>query len=94
MEVEDVIYKFPDIEEAAAIAVPHPKLGEDVFVFVVMKEGRTLDASALLTYCRDMLADYKVPRHIVAIPSMPRNPMGKILKTELRVTARELLGLE
>lgn len=91
MEIEGVIYKYPGVAEVAAVAVPHPKLGEDVFVFVVQTEGQSVDEEALLEYCRENLSDYKVPRHIAFIPEMPRNPMGKIVKTQLRERAKELM---
>jgi len=50
-------------------------------------EGQTLDEKALLQFMRERLADYKVPKHIVVVPALPRNATGKILKTELRKQA-------
>lgn len=91
MEIESVLYQHPAIIEAAAVAVPHPKLGEDIFVFVTAKKGLRVTETEILDYCRENLADYRVPRHISFISEMPRNPMGKIIKAELRISARQIL---
>lgn len=92
MEVEGVLYRHPDVIEAAAVGVPHARLGEDVFVFVVRAAGSDLTAEALVAYCAENLADYKVPRHVAFVDAMPRNAMGKILKTTLRDDARTILA--
>ena len=91
MEIESVLYQHPAVVEAAAVAVPHPKLGEDVFVFVTGAEGHPATEAELIAYCRENLADYKVPRHIAFIDEMPRNPMGKIVKTGLRDRAKDIV---
>jgi len=83
-EIEDVIYQFPGVKEAAVIGVPDARKGEHPVAFVAAMEGQTLDASALLQFVRDKLADYKVPKKIVFMPALPRNATGKILKTTLR----------
>ncbi|MGR3780993.1 MAG: class I adenylate-forming enzyme family protein [Albimonas sp.] len=90
MEVESALYEHPGVAEAAAVAVPHPRLGEDVFVFVVRSPGSQVNAETLTAHCRARLADYKAPRRIAFIAQMPRNPMGKIVKTELREQARRI----
>lgn len=92
IEVESVIHAFPGVAEVAAVGAPHPRLGEDVMVFVVATKGKLLDREALLAWCRENLADYKVPRHLVELEALPRNPMGKVLKTELRDKARDYMA--
>jgi len=89
--VENVLYRHPDVLEAAVVAVPHPDLGEDIAAMVVARVGAAGDAlaRALRELCRSALADYEVPRHILFRDSLPRNPMGKILKADLR---RDALG--
>jgi acyl-CoA synthetase (AMP-forming)/AMP-acid ligase II len=82
--VEDVLYRFPGVAEAAAIAVPHPALGEDVGACLVPGSGVTLDLDALAVFCAERLADYERPRKWLVVDSLPRNPMGKVLKHELR----------
>ena len=87
-EIEEVIYQFPGVKEAAVIGVPDARRGEHPVAFVSAKDGMTLDEPALLHFVRERLADYKVPKHVTVLPALPRNATGKILKTELRKTAR------
>jgi acyl-CoA synthetase (AMP-forming)/AMP-acid ligase II len=84
--VEEVLYRHPDVREAAVIAIPHPALGEDVAAVIVARPGTAGPdlAAALQAACRAALADYAVPRRILFKDSLPRNPMGKILKADLR----------
>jgi len=83
-EIEEVIYQFPNVKEAAVIGQPDARRGEQPVAFVVPGEGATLDTDALLKFVRGKIADYKVPRRVVLMPALPRNATGKILKTELR----------
>ena len=86
-EIEEVIYHFPGVREAAVIGVPDARRGEQPVAFVAAAEGQTLDESALLQFIRSKLADYKVPKQIIVQPALPKNATGKILKTELRKQA-------
>jgi long-chain acyl-CoA synthetase len=86
-EIEEVIYHFPGVKEAAVIGVPDERRGEQPVAFVSVAEGQTLDEKALLQFIRDKLADYKAPKQIVILPGLPKNATGKILKTELRKQA-------
>jgi acyl-CoA synthetase (AMP-forming)/AMP-acid ligase II len=88
--VEEVIYRFPGVAEAAVVAVPHPGLGEDIAAYVVPSTGANLDLEALRAHCVCYLADYAVPRQWKVLEALPKNPMGKILKRELR----DLFGKE
>jgi len=83
-EIEEAIYEFKGIKEAAVIGVPDRKRGERPFAFVAGEEGVTLDAMELAGFLKGRLADYKQPREIRIVPSLPRNATGKILKTSLR----------
>jgi len=83
-EIEEIIYQFPGVKEAAIIGVPDPRRGEQPVAFVSAKEGATLDGKAIQQFVRERLADYKVPKHVTVLPVLPRNATGKILKTELR----------
>jgi long-chain acyl-CoA synthetase len=83
-EIEEVIYHFPGVKEAAVIGVPDARRGEQPVAFIAAAEGQTLDEKALLEFIREKLADYKVPRQIIILPALPKNATGKILKTELR----------
>ena len=92
IEVENVLIQHPAVQEAAVLAVPHPKLGEDVFAFVVLRGQTTVDMQVLVEYCREKLAHYKVPRRIACISALPRNLAGKIDKLGLRKDAQDILG--
>lgn len=88
-EIEEVIYTFPGVKEAAIVSQPDHRKGEQPVGFVAMNDGVTLDEKALIHYLRERLADYKVPRHIHVLPALPRNATGKILKTSLRTQLAE-----
>ena len=88
-EIEEVIYQFPGVKEAAVVGLPDPRKGEQPVAFVAAAEGQTLDERALLQFIRARLADYKVPKNVVFMPVLPRNATGKILKTALRQHAPE-----
>jgi long-chain acyl-CoA synthetase len=93
-EIEEILYQFPGVREAAVIGVPDARKGEQPLAFVCANEGVTLDAPALLQFLRERLADYKLPRQIMMLPGLPRNATGKILKTHLRqmLAASQLPG--
>ncbi len=86
-EIEEVLYAHPDVLEAAVVAVPHPKLGEEVAALVVCRPGTAPDADALREYARERVAAYKYPRYVVLVESLPKGPTGKILKREIDVQA-------
>jgi len=86
-EIEEVIYHFPGVKEAAVIGVPDVRRGEQPVAFVAATEGQTLDENALSQFIRSKLADYKTPKQIIILPALPKNATGKILKTELRKQA-------
>jgi len=84
-EVEAVIYKHPAIREVAVFGIPDPQWGELVTACVVLKPGMTLTTNALTLYCKQFLANYKVPRRVEFSDSeLPKNGSGKILKRNLR----------
>jgi long-chain acyl-CoA synthetase len=83
-EIEEVLYQFPGVKEAAVIGKPDPRKGEQPVAFVAPNDGVVLEEKALQQFLRGKLADYKVPRKVVLLPALPRNATGKILKTTLR----------
>ena len=84
-EIEEVLYQFPGVKEAAVVGKPDHRRGEQPVAFVAAMEGATLEATeSLQHFLRKRLADYKVPRSFVLLPQLPRNATGKILKTSLR----------
>jgi long-chain acyl-CoA synthetase len=82
-EIEDVVVRHPGVLEAAAIGVPDPHSGHTVKLFVVRKDP-ALTAETLHDYCEHELTRYKLPKHIVFCDSLPKSPVGKVLRRELR----------
>jgi fatty-acyl-CoA synthase len=80
-EVESVIAAFPGVVEVAVVGVPDERWGEVGCAFVA---GDGVDEAALLAHCRELLAGFKVPRHVRKVPALPRSAVGKILKNDLR----------
>jgi long-chain acyl-CoA synthetase len=93
-EIEEILYQFPGVKEAAVIGRPDPRKGEQAIAFVSANDGVALEESAMRQFLRSKLADYKVPRRIVVLPSLPRNATGKILKTTLREWPMDGSGAE
>jgi acyl-CoA synthetase (AMP-forming)/AMP-acid ligase II len=83
-EVEDVIYGYPGVFEAAVIGVPDERWGERVHAVVVAKPDEGVSVDELLAYLRTQLASYKVPKSAEVVAELPKNATGKILKTVLR----------
>lgn len=83
-EVEDLISGHPDVIEATALGVDDKDFGQRLRAFVVLREQAELTEDAIKDYVRDHLARYKVPREVIFLAELPRNPTGKILKRELR----------
>lgn len=89
IEVEDVLYKHPDVMEAAVVARPDEKWGETPCAFVALKPGRELTAEALIAFCRQNMAHFKAPRTVV-FGDLPKTSTGKIQKFLLRDRARQI----
>ena len=83
-EVEQVLARLEGVAEAAVVGIPDGRLGEVGRAYLVPRPGCTLDAEAVLAWCRPRLANYKLPRQVVFRDSLPRNPSGKTLKRLLR----------
>ena len=86
-EVEDLLAKHAQIEEAAVVGVEDEKFGQRLKAFVVAREDAELTEDAVKEYVKDNLARYKVPREVVFLETLPRNATGKVLKRELITTA-------
>ncbi|MGW0390240.1 FadD3 family acyl-CoA ligase [Streptomyces sp. NPDC003042] len=83
-EIEQLLGLHPDIADVAVVGVPDPRLGEVGKAYAVRRPGSTLTADDLIAWSRREMANYKVPRVVEFVPSLPRNASGKVLKTELR----------
>lgn len=83
-EVENVLQECPGIKESAVVGKPDLNKGEVPAAFVIAKDGAKLNHGEIIKFCRQRLADYKVPRQIIEKAELPRTPTGKILKRELQ----------
>ena len=83
-EVEDLISGHPDVIEATALGVEDKDFGARLRAFVVLRDQADVTEDAIKNYVREHLARYKVPREVIFLSELPRNPTGKILKRELR----------
>jgi acyl-CoA synthetase (AMP-forming)/AMP-acid ligase II len=85
IEVENALAGAPGVGEAAVVAVPDEMMGEKVGAVIVPAGGSELDVGAVIAYCREQLADFKVPQYVATRGEpLPRNPGGKLLKKQLR----------
>ena len=86
--MEDALYKHPAVQSAAVVAKPDEKWGETPCAFVELKPGATATRDELIAWCREHLAHYKCPRHVVFV-ELPKTSTGKIQKFKLREMAKE-----
>ena len=89
-EVEEVLLQHEAVAEAAVIGVPDEYRGEVLRAFLVMRNGQTLDSSALEAFCRDQLASYKIPARFQLLETLPRTQIGKIDKPALKKLASDI----
>jgi malonyl-CoA/methylmalonyl-CoA synthetase len=83
-EVEIVLEEHPSVAEAAVAGVPDERWGEQVTAWVVMRDGQAFEEAALIAYARERLAGYKCPKRVFRRADLPRNHVGKIVRSELR----------
>src|SRR5262249_19062315 len=83
-EIERCIAAHPAVAQVAVIGVADERLGEVGKAFLVLRPGTGLDTKAFIGWCRDNMANYKVPRQVEIVTALPTNAAGKVLKFELR----------
>ena len=86
-EVEEVLYAHPAVAECAVVGMRDPLMGEEVLAFVTVKSGAVVDPASLISFCQERLARYKCPRQVRIVDTLPKSPIGKILRKELRSRA-------
>jgi len=86
-EVEEVLYAFPAVAEAAVVGKPDPLMGEEAVAFVVLKDGAGATEEQVIAFCESRLARFKCPKEVRFVASLPKSPIGKILRKELRAKA-------
>jgi HIP---CoA ligase len=87
-EIENMMSRHPDVAQVAVVGVPDERLGEVGFAWVIPRQGSSPTEAQLLAWCREKMANFKVPRHVEFVAALPLNPSGKVLKYELRDRAR------
>lgn len=87
-EVEHYLYRHPAIKELAVYGIPHPEKGETVCASIVLKDGKQATSDEIISYCRENMANYKVPSRVEFIDELPKSATGKILKRTLRETSK------
>jgi fatty-acyl-CoA synthase len=94
-EVEELLYTHPDVLDAQVIGVPDEKYGEELMVWVRMRDGADpLTIDAVREFCTGQIARYKIPRYVHVTEEFPMTVTGKVRKIEMREKSIGLLGLE
>ncbi|MFQ5521943.1 MAG: long-chain fatty acid--CoA ligase, partial [Candidatus Methylomirabilia bacterium] len=83
-EVEEVLYAHPTIAEAAVVGMPDPLMGEEPLAFVVPKPDHRATAEEIIAFCQSKLAKFKCPKQVRFVNVLPKSPVGKVLRKELR----------
>jgi long-chain acyl-CoA synthetase len=83
-EVEDMLHQHGAVNECGVVGLPHEEYGEAVTAFVTLKPGVTADERTLISFCKERMAGYKVPKTVHFVADLPKTPQGKILRRELR----------
>jgi HIP---CoA ligase len=86
-EIEGMVMRHPSVGQVAVVGVPDQRLGEVAMAFVVPRAGASVDTDELRAWCREQMANYKVPRYVEVVDALPLNAANKVLKYELRARA-------
>ena len=93
-EIEEFLYRHPDIQDVQVIGVPDERFGEELCAWIRVREGASLDADGVRAFCQGQIAHYKIPRYIEFVSDFPMTITGKIQKFVMRQQMKERLGLE
>ncbi len=91
-EIDEVLHEHPKVKEAVAVGIPHHSRGEILKAYVVPVDGEELDKSEIIAFCRQKLANYKVPKQVEFRASLPKSIVGKVLRRELRLEEEQKLA--
>ncbi|MGB9668672.1 MAG: AMP-binding enzyme, partial [Thermosulfidibacteraceae bacterium] len=83
-EVEEVLYGHPKVLEAAVVGVKDEYRGETVKAYIVLKPGEKAASEEIIEFCKSRLASYKVPKIVEFVSELPKSPIGKVLRRELK----------
>ncbi|MDV7697314.1 AMP-binding protein [Chryseobacterium soli] len=93
-EIEDFLYTYPNILDVQIIGVPSEKFGEEVMAWVKIRKGFDVTENELLTYCKEKISHYKIPKYWKFVDEFPMTISGKIRKVEMREISIKELGIE
>jgi len=86
-EVENTLYGSGQFAQVAVIGIPDERAGEVGMAFVVPAPGRDVTPESVIAWCRENMANYKVPRRVAVVDELPQTPSGKVMKFKLREMA-------
>ncbi|PLT29781.1 class I adenylate-forming enzyme family protein [Peribacillus deserti] len=92
-DIEEILTGHSGVQEAAVVGIPDERMGEEMVACIVAKQGTDVTEEELIQYCGEFLAKNKTPRKVLFLEALPRNGVGKILKTRLRSQAAEMITL-
>ena len=93
-EIEEFLYRHPQVQDVQVVGVPDPKYGEELCAWIIAKPGTKPTEDDIRAFCKGQIAHYKVPRYIRFVTSFPMTVTGKIQKFKIRDEMKDLLGLE
>jgi long-chain acyl-CoA synthetase len=88
-DIDEVLFEHPKIQEACAVGLPDPYRGETVKAFVVTQPGEAITEEEVISYCREKLAAYKVPKVVEFMDELPKSTVGKVMRRQLREMEKE-----
>ncbi|HWS46364.1 MAG TPA: AMP-binding protein, partial [Acidimicrobiia bacterium] len=91
-EIENMINEHPAVSQVAVVGVPDTRMGEVGYAYVIPRHNATITPDELIAWCREKMANYKVPRYVEIVDTVPLNASGKVLKYELRDRAQATLA--
>jgi fatty-acyl-CoA synthase len=90
-EIEEYLYKLPQIKDVQVAGIPSEKYGEQVGAFIILKEGQTLLEEDIVDFCRGKISRFKIPKYIFFVKEFPMTGSGKIQKYKLKTIGLEML---
>jgi fatty-acyl-CoA synthase len=93
-EIEEFLYRHPDVVDVQVIGVPDERYGEELMAWLRLRDGVVLTVEDVDAYCRGKIAHHKIPRYVHVTDEFPMTVTGKVQKYKMREQAIELLGLQ
>jgi len=88
-EIDEVLFQHPKVLDAVAVGIPDEYRGETIRAYIVLKEGESASEEEIVSFCRDKLAAYKVPKSVEFRDELPKSAIGKVLRKILREEEEE-----